>query len=162
MAISSEWAGPPVEWAGLPVSPTLPYLRISKLCFMHPGTAHYNHVIATLALGRQVVRMCVHCSLISYQEHITITIRGNFDLHSMISYSMQIALNKICSVFKNYLIKHRTVSFHCEAVRTLSKITFPDVSSFARCTHSIYVDTESQCWSQTYRLSLGKHSVFPA
>ena len=38
MAISSEWAGPPVEWAGLPVSPTLPYLRISKLCFMPPGS----------------------------------------------------------------------------------------------------------------------------
>ena len=30
MAISSEWAG-------LPVSLTLPYLRVSKLCFMRPG-----------------------------------------------------------------------------------------------------------------------------
>ena len=37
MAISSEWAGPPVEWAGLQVSPTLPYLRVSKLCFMRTG-----------------------------------------------------------------------------------------------------------------------------
>ena len=32
MAISSKWAG-------LPVSPTLPYLRVSKLCFMHPARA---------------------------------------------------------------------------------------------------------------------------
>ena len=39
MVISSELAGPPVEWAGLPVSPTLPYLRVSKLCFMRPGIA---------------------------------------------------------------------------------------------------------------------------
>ena len=38
MAIPSEWAGPPVEWAGLPGSPTLPYLRVSKVCLMHPGT----------------------------------------------------------------------------------------------------------------------------
>ena len=38
MVILSEWAGPPVEWAGLPVSPTLPYLRVSKLCLMGPGT----------------------------------------------------------------------------------------------------------------------------
>ena len=30
MAISSEWAG-------LPVSPTLPYLCVSKVCLMHPG-----------------------------------------------------------------------------------------------------------------------------
>ena len=37
MAISSEWAGPPVEWAGLPVSPTLPYHRVSKVCLMRPG-----------------------------------------------------------------------------------------------------------------------------
>ena len=41
MAIPSEWAGPPVEWVwppvewvGLPVSPTLPYLRVSKVCLM--------------------------------------------------------------------------------------------------------------------------------
>ena len=27
----------PSEWAGLPVSPTLPYLRVSKVCLMHPG-----------------------------------------------------------------------------------------------------------------------------
>ena len=38
MAIPSELAGPPVEWAGLPVSPTLPYLRVSKVCLMPPGT----------------------------------------------------------------------------------------------------------------------------
>ena len=37
MAIPSKWAGPPVEWAGLPVSPTLPYLRVSKVCLMLPG-----------------------------------------------------------------------------------------------------------------------------
>ena len=37
MAIPSEWAGPPVEWAGLPVSPTLPYLRVSKVCLLQPG-----------------------------------------------------------------------------------------------------------------------------
>ena len=44
MAISSGWAGPPVEWAwpplewaGLPVSPTLPYLRVSKVCLMRTG-----------------------------------------------------------------------------------------------------------------------------
>ena len=30
MAISSEWTG-------LPVSPTLPYLRVSKFCLMQPG-----------------------------------------------------------------------------------------------------------------------------
>ena len=40
MAIPSEWAGPPVEWAGLPVSPTLPYLRVSKVCLMQPGLVH--------------------------------------------------------------------------------------------------------------------------
>ena len=32
-----RWAGPPVEWVALPVSPTLPYLPVSKLCFMQPG-----------------------------------------------------------------------------------------------------------------------------
>ena len=37
MAIPSEWARPPVEWAGLPVSPTLPYHRVSKVCLMPPG-----------------------------------------------------------------------------------------------------------------------------
>ena len=37
MVIPSEWEGPPVEWAGLPVSPTLPYLRVSKVCLMRPG-----------------------------------------------------------------------------------------------------------------------------
>ena len=37
MAIPSEWAGPPVEWVGLPVSSTLPYLRVSKICLMRPG-----------------------------------------------------------------------------------------------------------------------------
>ena len=36
MAIPSEWAAPPAEWAGLPVSPTLPYLRVSKVCLMLP------------------------------------------------------------------------------------------------------------------------------
>ena len=36
MAIPSEWAGPPVEWVGLPVSPTLPYLHVSKVCLMRP------------------------------------------------------------------------------------------------------------------------------
>ena len=35
MTIPSEWAGPPVEWAGLPVSPTLPYLRVSKVCLIN-------------------------------------------------------------------------------------------------------------------------------
>ena len=29
--------GPPVEWADLPVSPSLPYLRVSKICLMLPG-----------------------------------------------------------------------------------------------------------------------------
>ena len=37
MAIPSEWAGPPVEWAELPVSPTLPCLRASKVCLMRTG-----------------------------------------------------------------------------------------------------------------------------
>ena len=37
MAIPSEWAGPPVEWARLPVSPTLPYLRVSKVSLMRTG-----------------------------------------------------------------------------------------------------------------------------
>ena len=27
------------EWAGLPVSPTLPYLGVPKVCLMHPGNA---------------------------------------------------------------------------------------------------------------------------
>ena len=36
MAILSQLAGPPVEWAGLPVSPTMPYLRVSKVCSMLP------------------------------------------------------------------------------------------------------------------------------
>ena len=51
MAISSEWAGPPVEWAGLPVSPTLPYLRVSKLCFMRPGEVCQRHIVAHEGLG---------------------------------------------------------------------------------------------------------------
>ena len=36
MAIPSEWEGPPVKWAGLPVSPTLPYLLVLKVCLMRP------------------------------------------------------------------------------------------------------------------------------
>ena len=46
MAIPSEWAGPPVEWEGLPVSPTLPYLRCSKICLMRPGPS-VNHSLCT-------------------------------------------------------------------------------------------------------------------
>ena len=55
MAISSEWAGPPVEWAGLPVSPTLPYLRVSKLYFMRPGLAYEAGLTASKPL--QVFRV---------------------------------------------------------------------------------------------------------
>ena len=44
MASPSEWAGPPVEWAGLPVSPTLPYLRISKVCLMRGTCTAENRV----------------------------------------------------------------------------------------------------------------------
>ena len=41
MAIPSEWEGPPVEWAGLPVSPTLPYRRVSKVCLMLENDTKY-------------------------------------------------------------------------------------------------------------------------
>ena len=62
MAISSEWAGPPVEWSGLPVSPTLPYLRVSKLCLMRPGlrigvTLIKNDIIINSVL-RQLRQSC--------------------------------------------------------------------------------------------------------
>ena len=33
----------PSEWVGLPVSPTLPYLHVSKLCLMPPGLHPNSH-----------------------------------------------------------------------------------------------------------------------
>ena len=52
MAIPSEWAGPPVEWAGPPVSPTLPYLRVSKVCLMRPGVLHMPRCPGVLHMPR--------------------------------------------------------------------------------------------------------------
>ena len=42
------------EWAGLPVSPTLPYLRISKVCLMHPG-----YQVQTMHMMDTKIKYCV-------------------------------------------------------------------------------------------------------
>ena len=46
MAISSEWAG-------LPVSPTLPYLRVSKVCLMPPGPL-FSLTFLLFTLGKEL------------------------------------------------------------------------------------------------------------
>ena len=56
MAISSECAG-------LPVSPTLPYLRVSKVCLMHPGRT----VGPSYILGR--LDLFLSCPLSSFHNH---------------------------------------------------------------------------------------------
>ena len=62
MAIPSEWAGPPVKWAGLPVSPTLRYLRVSKVCLMPPGQA--PHITTEYSADSRYrtprARVCLH------------------------------------------------------------------------------------------------------
>ena len=71
MAISSEWAGPPVEWAGLPVSPTLPYLHVSKLCFMRPGQVWVEepaHNIDSYFLFSSFFLVCVSVSATVFSE----------------------------------------------------------------------------------------------
>ena len=50
MAISSEWAG-------LPVSPTLPYLRVSKVCLMPSGNLQH---------ARQPSCLCDHSGYAIY------------------------------------------------------------------------------------------------
>ena len=41
----------PSEWVGLPVSPTLPYLRVSKVCLMPPDYLHkYSAPLSTIFL----------------------------------------------------------------------------------------------------------------
>ena len=52
MAIPSEWAVPPVEWAGLPVSLTLPYLRVLKVCLMRPGRIEQTVELRRWGKGR--------------------------------------------------------------------------------------------------------------
>ena len=65
MATPSEWAGPPVKWAGLPVSPTLPYIRVSKVCLIRPGT-----LVTAVASSQYDILLCSE-TLVSDLRHVS-------------------------------------------------------------------------------------------
>ena len=47
----------PSEWAGIPVSRTLPYLRVSKVCLMPPGVGRHETlviVVVVVVVGQTV------------------------------------------------------------------------------------------------------------
>ena len=66
MAIPSEGAGPPVEWAGRPVSPTLPYLRVSNVCLMPPGALLVYNYINNLLNFTQVFNIVISLSQVYF------------------------------------------------------------------------------------------------
>ena len=59
----------PSEWAGLPVSPTLPYLRVSKVCLMRPGDRE-RAMRATIRWCNAVPRFVI----VYIRGHVTITV----------------------------------------------------------------------------------------
>ena len=82
MATPSEWAGPPVEWAGPPVSPTLPYLRISKVCLMQTGHRGYLSMHSAgfrfkLQLGFEVFSIIIHVIIAVASLFASMAIPGN-------------------------------------------------------------------------------------
>ena len=70
----------PSEWAGLPVSPTLPYLRVSKVCLMPPGHSKmFNIKICHPSLSYKQQRQ-KYINILLFQDNRLIYLQQNHRL----------------------------------------------------------------------------------